>query len=307
MKHLRRALTLARKIFWYSLFYFIPFYSFGQLQLVVSPDGSEHGDGSLAHPLASVAQALTLLRTQRGEKPERTAFVLLRGGTYFFDSGISLDERDSHTIIQAYGNERVIFKGSIPLSTTGLFRTRENGSINFYQLNLLEHGVKDLGQLRQVGFSRASGNAPGELFVDGIAFHLARWPNQGMVPMGKVIDTGSIPRNRDSSNRGGVFQYKESRIDAWAKEDDPWIAGYFKWGYADDMVRVKTIDQNKKTITTKEPTLYGFDYKKKYRQWRGINLLVELDTVGEFYLDRKHGVLSFAVDKPIKTLSYSVL
>jgi hypothetical protein len=66
-----------------------------------------------------------------------------------------------------------------------LFHTREKGLINFYQLNLLEHGVKDLGRLRQVGFSRASGNAPGELFVDGIAFHLAHWPNQEWCLWGK--------------------------------------------------------------------------------------------------------------------------
>ena len=71
-----------------------------------------------------------------------------------------------------------------------------------------------------------------------------------MIPMGKVYDKGSIPRDEDYSSRGGIIQFDSSRINASAKEKDAWMAGYFMWGYADDMVRIKSIDTVKKTIST---------------------------------------------------------
>jgi hypothetical protein len=67
---------------------------------------------------------------------------------------------------------------------------------------------------------------------------------------------------------GAVFFSIKKHVSMLKKEDDPWIARLFQMGYADDMVRVKTIDPTK-TITTKEPTLYGFDYKKKIQAMAG--------------------------------------
>jgi len=296
-----------RIAFVYCLLSLITVAAYAQLEVFVAMNGDDKSTGCMDRPVASLERAIALLRERRTTDHEGMAIIQVREGTYAFVHGISLDSKDNNTLIQAYGKESVTFKGSVDLAPTALNKLRESDGISYYEINLLQHEVRDLGKLRNVGFSRASGNAAGELFVNGTAFHLARWPNHGMVAMGKVIDAGSIPRNKDLSHRGGVFRYKDSRIDRWAQEDDPWVAGYFKWGYADDMVRVKSIDQEKRTIATREPTLYGFDYKKKYRQWYGVNLLVELDTVGEFYVDRKLGTLSFAQDKPITKLSYSVL
>ena len=51
---------------------------------------------------------------------------------------------------------------------------------------------------------------------------LARWPNRGMVPVGKVLDPGSAPRDGDLSNRGATFTYDYDRPARWTHANDLW-------------------------------------------------------------------------------------
>ena len=88
---------------------------------------------------------------------------------------------------------------------------------------------------------------------------LARWPNDSLVPIGKVLDPGSIPRNGDSSQRGGKFTYAAERPARWKYANEIWISGFFRYGFADDAVRIAKLDTISKTITTARETIYGFE------------------------------------------------
>ena len=138
--------------------------------------------------------------------------------------------------------------------------------------------------------------------------HLSRWPNEGMICMGEILDEGSIPRNNDFSNRGAIMTYDSLRISSWEYRPDMWIAGYFHWGYADDALRIKKIDREKKTIYTDGATLYGFHSGYAWNKWYAFNIKEETDVPGEYYLDMREKKLHFiSPDKEIKSLQISVL
>jgi hypothetical protein len=122
---------------------------------------------------------------------------------------------------------------------------------------------------------------------------LSLWPNDSLVKTGKVLDPGSIPRNGDYSNRGGKFMFDQLRPQRWSAAKDIWISGFFKYGYADDAVRIANLDLTNRTITTAQPHMYGFESGKIFQAWYAFNLFEEIDQPGEYYVDRENGILYF--------------
>lgn len=138
--------------------------------------------------------------------------------------------------------------------------------------------------------------------------HLSRWPNKGMIRMGKIIDEGSVPRNNDFKNRGAIMEYDSLRVSSWEFTDDMWISGYFKYGYADDALRIASLNKEKKTITTAGPTLYGFYSGYAWNKWFAFNIKEETDEPGEYFLERTTGKLYFiSPDSEIGSLHLSIL
>ena len=126
--------------------------------------------------------------------------------------------------------------------------------------------------------------------------------------MGKIIDEGAIPRNNDFSNRGAIMEYDSLRISSWEFTDDMWISGYFKYGYADDALRIACLDKEKKTISTDGPTLYGFYSGYPWNKWFAFNIKEETDEPGEYFLERTTGKLYFiSPDSEIGSLHLSIL
>ena len=108
---------------------------------------------------------------------------------------------------------------------------------------------------------------------------LARWPNTGWL----LIDT--VPQGPE----GGGFTYAEDRPDTWAVQEDIWVHGFWTHDWADSFEHVKSIDPATNTITTYPPHgVYGYSEKHRYYF---LNVMEELDTPGEWYLDDSRGVL----------------
>ncbi len=82
-------------------------------------------------------------------------------------------------------------------------------------------------------------------------------------------------------------QPERTEIDSTKFETDGWLTGYFENNYANDMVKIYSIDNEKHLIHTKYPTLQGV--QDKNLQLTAVNLLSELDTPGEYYIDRYEG------------------
>lgn len=264
-------------------------------------------DGGIDAPFTTVEEALAQVRQLREDGNRDAVSVVFRSGQYFFDKGFLLDEAMSNLQLKAYPQEMVIFTGGVEIPLNHV-RSGKIGDNEVLTADLSDLPVSDWGEIKNVGFSRPSQNSWAELFVNDKPMHLSRWPNEGMICMGEILDEGSIPRNNDFSNRGAIMTYDSLRISSWEYRPDMWIAGYFHWGYADDALRIKKIDREKKTIYTDGATLYGFHSGYAWNKWYAFNIKEETDVPGEYYLDMREKKLHFiSPDKEIKSLQISVL
>ncbi len=275
--------------------------------MYVAVDGSDSARGTLDDPYATLERARDQLRYLRGIKDDPAGTtVYLRGGTYQLSETFALNELDSGTagnpvVYRNYNEELVRIIGGRRLDA-GLFskvtdegilsRVSEDARAHLLQADLRKEGIVDYGQFEQYGHVRVT-PAPLELFFDAQPMQIARYPNTGYVRIGEVVDRGSVPRESDYSNRGGVFKYTDARHENWVGLDDVWIQGTFGNGWSDDNVNIEYIDPKTKTVKLSTPTVYGVDTGKDHFHYYAYNILSEIDQPGEYYLDRKTGVLYF--------------
>ena len=278
-------------------------------QIFVAPNGSDtNGNGSIEQPFASLERARDEIRQQKKAGKEGKSFtVFLREGTYFRNATFGLNKEDSGNekspvVYSAFNNEKVTIHGGVNISRENTRKTTDPEILSrfyptvqneIFEIDLKSLGIVDYGTLTPRGFGRPYQPAPMELFCNSEAMKLARWPNDSLVRMGKVIDPGSVPRNDDFSNRGGEFTYNVDQPVRWKDAKEIWISGFFRYGYADDAVKVAEIDFSNKTITTLQPHMYGFGSGKEFNRWYAYNLLEEIDEPGEYFIDREKGMLYF--------------
>lgn len=294
--------------------------------LYVATDGSDAADGSFGAPFATIERARDEIRAmkQTGELPEGGITICVKGGEYNIRS-LKFDERDSGTIdrpvtYRAYGDAPVILNGGITLENED-FRPISQPAKNrlsfavrnkVVEIDLGACGLTatDWGKLYAIGaFNTASkydGDTTGplacELFFNDERMTLARWPNgDDYLKTGKILDMGEYseypPQNyipgwaQLRNPRGGTFKVDwrtNNRIKKWQTTDDVWLFGYFFWDWADSSTPIKAVDTKNRTLTTSYASMYAFKENAPYFIY---NAFEELDTPGEWYLDRSSGML----------------
>ncbi len=289
---------------------------------VANSGNDKSGDGSIENPFVSLERARDEIRELKKEGNTAKRFqVNLREGIYYRSNSFELTGEDSGSegfpvTYSAYENEKVIIHGGINIPSENSYKVKDTAILSRFnstvrnkiiEIDLKDLGVNDYGQLRPVGFARSFGPSWAELFVNGEPYSLARWPNDSTINMGEIIDSGSVPRDGDFSNRGGAFTFNTDRPLSWKSHDDIWISGYFKRGWAEDAVELAEIDTTLKIFKTKQPSLYGFGTGLPFNRWFVYNVLEEVDEPGEFYIDRKNGKLYLYPSEQIQTLEISVL
>jgi hypothetical protein len=264
----------------------------GETIYYVAPGGVESGKGSKDDPFTSLNLTLQRVLDERAKGNKLHVKIYLMEGEYGIKNSIRIDSSLSNITIASYKDEKVVFTGGRAIPPDAIEQTELNGN-KVLRVDLRKLGITEYGEMRNVGFRRPYGKSWAELFVNGEPMHLAKWPNNGVIAMGKVLDSGSVPRNGDFTDRGGEFICDSTRILTWKNPGEVWITGYFNYGYADDAVRIASIDVKKKTIKTAQATLYGFSSGKPFNQWYAYNIKEELDEAGEYYIDRSTGELFF--------------
>jgi len=278
-----------------------------QVMFYVSASGKDSNPGTIEKPFATLERARLAVREQLKTQQHDSVFVFIRKGSYFIKNSLRLDSLDSGqentpVIYSAYRRETVSINGglSIPVSKAVkvtdkkiLERIVPEARNKVLQVNLRSAGITEIIARRSKGFGRPYTPAAMELFCNHETMQPARWPNDSLIPIGKVLDPGSIPRNGDYSHRGGTFLYDVDRPQRWAQANDIWISGFFKYGFADDAVKIARIDTVNKTFTTAEETAYGFESGKNFQRWFAFNLLEEIDRPGEYCIDKDAGILYF--------------
>ncbi|MDW8365548.1 MAG: hypothetical protein RMK49_06875, partial [Abditibacteriales bacterium] len=279
------------------------------LTLFVSPHGEDSNPGTAQRPLATFAGAQKALRAlkARGALPAGGVTVTFRGGEYRLTETVKLTAEDSGTphapiIYRAAPGETVRFTGGVRLrhfapvqDAAVLARLPQEARGKVVQVNLREQGVSDFGKLHPHGFG-FSPNPVTEVFFNGQAMHLARYPNEGWMQTGKIV--------AEKTTAGGfAFEYADDRPARWAQAKDVWLYGYWRYLWADSGIPVATIDPATRCIQTAAQPSYGAQSGMPYFAY---NLLEELDAPGEWYLDRASGMLYLYPPSDVATATVEI-
>jgi len=289
---------------------------FGLNPVYVSPKGSDSGTGTFLKPFLTIEKARDLIRSRKSAGVTGPCSIRLRKGDYSFKTTLDLEKQDQELVIAPFNGEKVRFTGGISIDPSEAIPIVGSGKEEMFptgtrshilMVNLKKLGIADYGILTQTGFGHPLKASAMELFINGKPGHLARWPNDSIIPVEKVIDQGSVSAEGDKDKRGGKFTYAGNHPSLWKNSDDIWIFGYFRYGWADDAIQLASIDTLGKVIATIQPHQYGFSSGQKWNGWYAYNIPEEIDEPGEYYIDRKEGILYFYDPGKIDRLEVSVL
>lgn len=283
-------------------------------QLFVSTIGDDHNPGTLLRPFATINKARDLIRQKRYKGDNCDYQITLRAGTYQLDSTIEFNGEDKNLVLKPFYGEKVILSGGKSISTTSVSEVKnsEYEKIfdsdvvgNIFHINLNEVGILDLGELRPTGYSYGFKPVWMELSINGDPYTLARWPNSSGVAIGEVHNRGTF----GDATGGGKFSYFGNKPSEWQFSKDIYVEGYFNHGYARNSVSITELDTISNVITTEPATTYGFapTSQKPLRHWYAYNVIEELDSIGEYYVDRANGILFFFADSQIESVEVSMI
>ncbi len=239
--------------------------------------------------------------------------IYLRGGEYYFGKIFSLTNKtwDSTRAlrISSYQGEPVSFSGGIKLDNGKiapvkdlniLQRLKPGARNNVFVTSLKDQGITDIGVMRAAGFGHPKLSSQSELFIDGQPAVLARAPNSGRIPIGTVDSAGGLLR--DANAKGAIFHFYYPGSSRWTKDaaKNLWVSGYFNIGWSDETVPVAAISDS--TVQLATPTVYGVKTSVKsqnnldrdrlvIRGFYFFNILDELDTTGEYFIDHDNMLL----------------
>lgn len=254
----------------------------------ISPDGSDQNNGTKNHPFATLERAKTAIEKIQ-DKP---VTIYLREGYYRLQQSFILEEKnisgDGPFLISAYPGEDVHLVGGLEINgfkkldvqTKAGKQVEPKYHNHILQIDLKALGIKEYGEMSARGFGRPIQPSSMELYFNTRPMTLARWPNN------EWADIEDVPEALD----GKGFSYEGTQPANWLEAPDVWLHGYWKYDWADTYVKVAKIDTIKKLIIAETPS--GYPYTKGKRFY-ALNLLEELDTPGEWYLDRETGILYF--------------
>jgi hypothetical protein len=269
------------------------------LNIYVAADGDDRWSGTLSRPnpacndgpLATLKRARDeLRRRKRDEGLPHGAIVQVRRGVYRLPETFTLAAEDSGTasaeiMYRAASGERVVISGGREIEqlrpvddAKALAQLVAEARGHVRCANLDEAGVTDLGAVVAAGKRL-------EVFYNDKPMTLARGPNHGFLVIAELTGDEPITTDGVRGNKIGRFTVTDERVARWANEPELWLHGYWFWDWADSYEKVQAIDPHSRELRLAPPN-HGYGYRQGQRFY-ALNALAELDTAGEWYLDRQ--------------------
>ena len=289
----------------------------------VSPDGDDGNDGSFAHPFRTPERARDAVRALDKTGRDGVTVALLAGD--YRVNGLTFTAADGGTeecpvTWRAYGDGAVTFNGGTSLlpsdftpvtDAAALSRLHGDAKDKVLAADLSALGLtqEDYGKIYAIGtYTTAamySGGYTGpiysELFVNDSRCQLARYPDEGFLYTGEVTavnggrflaDGSANPAwGAEPDPMGETFRVDEAlaeRIAGWQTFDDVWMMGFWKYDWADGSTPIGGFSAASRELTMRFASFYGAKENAPY--WF-FNVFEELDSPGEWYLDRATGKL----------------
>lgn len=235
------------------------------LELYVSTDCSDSGDGSINSPFATITQAKNKIRELKnsGKYPDGEITVYLRGGKYFVDSTIKFTSSDSGTekfpiTYKAYKNEKPIITGGKYLKGSDFSNITEYDNMyskipesvrdKVLKVNLNDNGISYVSDYKNSGASVSGGVnlLKTEIFVDNEACLLARWPNENEKGISEFVYSKDVITNSKDSAKP-VLEISKSvydEINSWTNKTEVFCEGWFGWQYDFESVSIDSIEKS---------------------------------------------------------------
>ncbi|MCK5572898.1 MAG: hypothetical protein KAJ12_09065, partial [Bacteroidetes bacterium] len=221
------------------LFLILVSHSTSATEFFISLSGSNQNPGTREEPFRTLEGAREAIRQLRfeGADPLDGVTVWVMGGTYQLNKTIELRPEDggiedAPIIYSAVEGEEVRISGGREIPAKAFSPVSDQEAVRRIRPEALPHlleadlkaiGITDYGEIRRIGHGHPVTPAPLEVFWNDTVMQLARYPNEGGIPMGEVTEPGSVPRIRDYSNRPGRFLYTDPRHTSWAGAPDLWL------------------------------------------------------------------------------------
>jgi hypothetical protein len=291
------------------------------LTLHVAPNGNDRWSGRVEEPLvdrsdgplATLAGARDAIRKLKkaGPLPQGGVVVEVSGGVYEMFEPLSLQSQDSGTaeapIVYraAKGAEVRLIGGKVvgqwkPVADPAVLDQLDpTARGHVLQADLKAQGVTDIGAMAPGG-EWGQSSAGLELFFQETPMTLARWPNKGFVKIPKVLGPTLVDCRGTKGCKEGHFSYEGDRPKRWVGQPDVMLHGYWFWDWADQRLKIQSIDPEKRVIKLDDTPQHAYGFRNG--QWYyAYNLLCEIDQPGEWYLDRAKGILYFWPPAPIES------
>ncbi len=256
--------------------------------------------------IGTISEAQVIAR----ENPGST--VIVEAGIY--RESLEFDSRDNGT---TYIGEGAVLTGGLDVAYADTkdipediaSRLTPEAAAKVRVIDLKEYGFThdDWGDVYPIGsystadkYDDAKLGINLEVFSGGRRMILARYPNNSYDKISDVIDMGDVWEypsqnyfydwNDRRNHRGGTYvisRETNKRIKNWKEPETAWIFGYFYQDWADASSPI-TVKPENRVIFPKFVARYGC---KRGADYYLYNVLEELDVPGEYYLDRKSGML----------------
>lgn len=246
---------------------------FAAQSLFVSPSGSDAADGTrLGQPLQTVQKAIERARDFK----DQPVTVCLKGGEYTLSIPLTFGLEDARSadnplVLKPFENEKPLLSGG---QRIGNWQKQPSG-VWTTQLPAVQNG--------QWYFT--------QLFVNGQRRHRARIPNDGFLRVAGFPDGARDVNYHTDCQR---FEYAPGDIDPnWLNLDDVEVIVYHFW--TDSHLPIQSIDTDKHIVTFKHKAgkVFTDDFTADGARYIVENVYEGLDAPGEWYLNRKTGLLSY--------------
>ena len=239
--------------------------------------------------------------------------VVLAPGEYLLPEGMVLEKADGGISADAPvvwraakpGTARIVGAPRLPVSafrrvvnSNVLARLPEEGRGRVYAADVSAFAPAEIPPF---GIEGRSGIGyvprPPVVFMDGRIATLAQWPNEGWLQFAKRVDGGEPMVGGGFT--GGAFVFSDRRLGRWDFSRKVWLSGYFchdwatwaapavSWGSENGTNDVVRFQPGYKIPFGVMQGTWG----RKERRFRAFNLFEELDSPGEWWLDRERKIL----------------
>jgi hypothetical protein len=251
----------------------------------VAVNGNDAWSGKLAEPnaeksdgpFATLAAARDALRALRKTSTiEGSINVQVRGGLYVLSEPFSLQAEDSGTasspvIFSAYPGEKPVFSGGKAI--TGWTQEGDVWKVALPEITTSDWRFHTI-------------------WVNGQRRGVCRTPNEGF-----FVTAGRAPATENASTGDKVlrsntgFRYNEGDIKRWDNLDEALVVVLHAWETS--FHHISAIDEENKIVTFRNAARWAFEDWGPEQRYYVLNTLDGMDVPGEWYVDRKTGVLSY--------------